>query len=169
MDTAVNNINGVSDIKILPAQDFDTLVERFVSIEWPVAANQVDALLAAWQWQIDERVDENGIVIDAGYGFNRRDPGWVHLGDGEVTSVSVGISDKSGEKVAPSALRDAFAEHTASVVARLGKPSERKAGDKPLAVWMLPSDSRLVLYCAGVGNTLEVTSPEQGRIRRDMR
>ena len=168
MSATGNNINGVSEINVLSAEQFDALVNQFVSIDWPVTAGDVDALLESWQWQVDERVGDGGIVIDPGYGFDQLDPGWVHLTSGAVTVISVSISDSTEQTTLPDVLRDAFAAQAAAVSARVGKqPDERQAGAKPVAVWLLPSDSRLTLYGSELGNLLAVTSPEHGRLLRD--
>lgn len=156
----------------LSADRLAELVERVLAIDWPVGAAGAEALLKQWCWAIEECVDARSMVVDPGFGFDVLDPGWFKLDDGddtdpELSQVVVAVSDR-GEHVDAAARRDLFAAQVATTVDRCGPPAERTGGTKPVAVWLLASDSRLVLYGPTTGGgLLTVSSPTYGRLLRD--
>jgi hypothetical protein len=165
----VTSIGEVSGIKTATDDQFTALLDRLLAVQWPVPAARAEALVGEWGWTVDEVVDETSIVIDPGLGLDVLDGGWVWIAQGEVSSVSLNTSDDVGQPTASTtaALRDVSARQASALVERLGPPSERVGGKDKQVVWSLPTDSRVVLYQSDSGLILEITSPTEGRARRD--
>lgn len=149
----------MSDVKTLSDEQFDTLIDRFLAVRWPVTRAEADRLLGEWSWSVRRR-PEDGIIADTGFGFDVREPCRIGFADsdGDLLDLTIRLSDSG--KLNPGAVRDSFTRHVATLRARLGAPAKRKSGDRPHAVWYLSSKARVVLLASQFGEQIEVSSPE---------
>jgi hypothetical protein len=123
----------MSDFQRLSVQEAAEVARRLRDLDWPGDPARMDALAAAFGWEIESR-RELGARLGTRFGMAT---GEFVIDDGRIARLSAAVcSDIDDESAAESAwLQDVFAEVTGAVTDVLGEPTRQVPGDSPEVRW----------------------------------
>jgi hypothetical protein len=166
----MTSIGEVDAVRALTDSEFPGLLDKLLSVEWPLSADRVRPLIESWGWPITwAEDDESSFVADPGYGLATKSLAEFDGFDGYLAEIVVGTSDyvQEPDDASKTELQDAFAQHVAVTEQRLGKPVRRNQGEIASVIWDLPDGARLHVARSKHSCWVDVASPEEAQERRD--
>jgi hypothetical protein len=166
----MTSIGGVDDVRALTDSEFAGLLDKLLSVQWPVPADRIRPLIERWGWPISWAAEDgSSYEADPGFGLATQALGSFDGFEGYLSAIVVGTSDYilDPTEASRAALRDAFALQVGVAQVRLGKPSRRKQGEVAGVAWDRPDGARLQVARSSESCWVEIASPEEAEVRRE--
>jgi hypothetical protein len=152
--------------RALPDAAFAALLDRLLSIPWPVPKERMRPLAEAWGWPATTDSDEDGgFEADPGFRLGPECLADFDAFEGELVSVAVGTSAyvTAPTQASNRALDEAFSRQVAIGRARLGPPERRLHGTVASATWNLPDGPSIEVARSEHSCWVEIVSAEEAQ------